>query len=156
MKLEAKLNDMLISFDALNKLIEYSRKADNKKYLSITNAQMDLGSQTQNPQFYINLVFNYESQSKDGLDRLADLVGIIKGEALEYNKEKDMLDRHYNELNLSTRARRAFERNGITTLREITNLTEGDLMKIKNFGLASLFEIKRELAKIGLSLKAKE
>jgi len=57
------------------------------------------------------------------------------------------------ELELSVRSRKALQRLGITTLGELTQRSEAELMTIKNFGQTSLAEIKRQLEAHGLSLR---
>ena len=63
------------------------------------------------------------------------------------------LDRPVSELELSVRSRKALQRLGITTLGELSNRSEPELINIKNFGQTSLTEIKRQLAAHGLSLR---
>lgn len=57
------------------------------------------------------------------------------------------------ELELSVRSRKAIQRLGITTIGELAQQSEAELMTIKNFGQTSLNEIKRQLARFGLSLR---
>jgi DNA-directed RNA polymerase subunit alpha len=56
-------------------------------------------------------------------------------------------------LELSVRSRKALQRLGVTTIGELAQHTEVDLMAIKNFGQTSLNEIKRARATYGLSLR---
>ncbi len=57
------------------------------------------------------------------------------------------------ELELSVRSRKALQRLGIATIGELAIRSESELMTIKNFGQTSLSEIKRQLARFGLSLR---
>lgn len=57
------------------------------------------------------------------------------------------------ELELSVRSRKALQRLGIATIGELAIRSEAELMTIKNFGQTSLSEIKRQLARFGLSLR---
>ena len=59
-------------------------------------------------------------------------------------------------LELSVRCRRGLQRMNIRTLGELASQTESDLLKIKNFGMTSLNEIKQQLAKYNLSLRSTE
>lgn len=63
-----------------------------------------------------------------------------------------MLNKSVEELELSVRANNCLRNAGITTISELVQRTEVELMKTKNFGKKSLQEIKDELARIGLSL----
>lgn len=57
------------------------------------------------------------------------------------------------DLQLSVRARKCLARLGITTLSELVDKTEPELLGVKNFGMTSLIEIKKALGKMGLSLR---
>ncbi|MGA2079116.1 MAG: DNA-directed RNA polymerase subunit alpha [Holophaga sp.] len=63
-----------------------------------------------------------------------------------------MLNKSVEELELSVRANNCLRNANITTIGELVQRTEAELMKTKNFGKKSLQEIKDELARIGLSL----
>jgi DNA-directed RNA polymerase subunit alpha len=57
------------------------------------------------------------------------------------------------ELELSVRSRKALQRLGISTIGELAQQSEAELMTIKNFGQTSLNEIKRQLERFGLALR---
>jgi len=56
------------------------------------------------------------------------------------------------DLQLSVRATNCLESANITTVGELVQETEGDLLKVRSFGKTSLREVKRKLADMGLSL----
>jgi len=62
-------------------------------------------------------------------------------------------ERSIYELGLSVRSQRCMERLGIETIGELIQHTAEDLLSSKNFGKASLTEVKDKLAHYGLSLK---
>ena len=62
------------------------------------------------------------------------------------------LDRSVEELELSVRSYNCLKNANITTIRELVQKTEADMLKTKNFGRKSLNEIKEILATMGLSL----
>ncbi len=62
------------------------------------------------------------------------------------------LGKSVEELELSVRANNCLRNANITTIGELVQRTEAELMKTKNFGKKSLQEIKDELTRIGLSL----
>lgn len=64
-----------------------------------------------------------------------------------------LLKRPVSELELSVRSRRCLQRLGITSIEELIQRSEPELLSIKNFGVTSLNEIKRELAERGMSLR---
>ncbi len=61
--------------------------------------------------------------------------------------------RPVTDLELSVRSRKALQRLGVSTIGDLTIRTEAELMAIKNFGLTSLNEIKRQLAQMGFTLR---
>lgn len=72
---------------------------------------------------------------------------------LESTADPSVLDRSIDSLELSVRSRRCMERLGITSIRDLINRTEVQLMAAKNFGMTSLNEIKRKMAELGLKLR---
>ena len=58
-----------------------------------------------------------------------------------------------SELELSVRSRKCMQRLSITTVGELCERTEDELLDTKNFGQTSLNEIKQKLANLGLKLK---
>jgi DNA-directed RNA polymerase subunit alpha len=60
------------------------------------------------------------------------------------------------ELELSVRASNCLESVKVETVRQLVQMSEADLLKIRSFGKTSLREIKRKLADIGLSLEMKD
>lgn len=79
----------------------------------------------------------------------------------DINIEKDVVTVEENkyenitieELDLSVRSYNCLKRAAISTVLELTDKTEEDMMKVKNLGKKSLKEIKEKLASIGLSFK---
>ena len=62
-------------------------------------------------------------------------------------------ERSIDELGLSVRSQRCMERLGIETIGELIQHTSEDLLSSKNFGKASLTEVREKLAHYGLALK---
>jgi DNA-directed RNA polymerase subunit alpha len=60
------------------------------------------------------------------------------------------------ELELSVRASNCLESVKVETVRQLVQMTDADLLKIRSFGKTSLREIKRKLADIGLTLSMKD
>ena len=65
------------------------------------------------------------------------------------------LDRSVEELELSVRSYNCLKNANITTIRELVQKTEPEMLKTKNFGRKSLNEIKEILSAMGLSLGMK-
>ena len=65
---------------------------------------------------------------------------------------KRKLNMSVNEIELSVRAANCLNNANITTVGELAQKTEADMLKYRNFGKKSLNEIKSKLADLGLSL----
>lgn len=68
----------------------------------------------------------------------------------EENKYQGML---IEELDLSVRSNNCLKRAGISTVMELTQKSEEEMMKVRNLGKKSLKEVKEKLANIGLHFK---
>jgi DNA-directed RNA polymerase subunit alpha len=87
---------------------------------------------------------------------------VINEEAMESLREtakptidpdlEHKLNMTVQELDLSVRANNCLESAKITTVRDLVQKTDGDLLKVRSFGKTSLREVKRRLADLGLSL----
>lgn len=80
--------------------------------------------------------------------------GSVEGE--QTDADLAILGKPVSELELSVRARKCLQRLGITTLGELANRSEAELLASKNFGQTSLAEIKLRLVENGLSLRKME
>ena len=70
----------------------------------------------------------------------------------ETHKEKT-LEMTIEELDLSVRSYNCLKRAGINTVKELTDRTVSDMMKVRNLGQKSLEEIKRKLNDLGVSFR---
>ena len=70
----------------------------------------------------------------------------------ETHKEK-MLEMTSDELDLSVRSYNCLKRAGINTVKELTDRTVSDMMKVRNLGQKSLEEIKLKLNDLGVSFR---
>lgn len=85
--------------------------------------------------------------NEDGMDTLR--------EAARPNIDPDLehrLSMTVQELDLSVRANNCLESAKISTVRDLVQKTDGELLKVRSFGKTSLREVKRRLADMGLSL----
>lgn len=69
---------------------------------------------------------------------------------------KELLKTSVEELELSVRSANCLKNANITTLGELVQRTEQDMLRTRNFGKKSLNEIKEKLAALGLSLGMKD
>jgi DNA-directed RNA polymerase subunit alpha len=64
------------------------------------------------------------------------------------------LDTPIGDLHLSVRAYNCLMRQGVSTVGQLVECTENDLMNVRNFGAKSIEEVKDKLIEMGLSLKS--
>ena len=81
--------------------------------------------------------------------------GVLAPEGDEGAKKRemtDLLNRSIDMLELSVRAKNCLDSENVTTLRDLVQMTEPELLKVRNFGKTSLKEVKNKLTALGLSL----
>ena len=72
---------------------------------------------------------------------------------VEESSELDLqLDQSLDKLNLSVRAKNCLDSENIMTVRELVQLSEAELLKLRNFGKTSLKEVKVKLDEMGILL----
>ena len=74
----------------------------------------------------------------------------------EENKKEKILEMPIEELELSVRSFNCLKRSGISTVEDLANKTENDMMKVKNLGKKSLDEVIAKLHDLGLDLAKEE
>ena len=91
------------------------------------------------------------------LEVITDLNSIADETGLMIAKSEDpivkMLDTSIDDLDFSVRAYNCLKRANITTLRDLTEKTENEMMKIRNLGKKSLKEVIDKVKDMGLSFK---
>ena len=68
----------------------------------------------------------------------------------EDNEKGKVLDMNIDELELSVRSYNCLKRAGISTVQDLANKTESDMMKVRNLGKKSLDEVTNKLHSLGL------
>jgi len=68
----------------------------------------------------------------------------------EESKKEKVLEMTIEELDLSVRSYNCLKRSGITTVEDLANKTEDDMMKVRNLGKKSLEEVTNKLRSLGL------
>ena len=74
----------------------------------------------------------------------------------EENKKEKILEMPIEELELSVRSFNCLKRSGISTVEDLTNKSENDMMKVKNLGKKSLDEVIAKLRDLGLDLRKEQ
>ncbi|NLC88096.1 MAG: DNA-directed RNA polymerase subunit alpha [Clostridiaceae bacterium] len=74
----------------------------------------------------------------------------------EENKKEKVLEMSIEDLELSVRSFNCLKRTGISTVEDITNMTETEMMKVRNLGKKSLDEVIFKLRSLGLDFAKEE
>ena len=76
-----------------------------------------------------------------------------EGDETAKKKELDeLLSKSVDILDLSVRAKNCLDSENLQSLRDLVEMTESDILKVRNFGKTSLKEVKTKLGALGLSL----
>ncbi|MEK1307182.1 DNA-directed RNA polymerase subunit alpha [Limosilactobacillus fermentum] len=74
----------------------------------------------------------------------------------EETHQEKVLDKTIEELDLSVRSYNCLKRADIQTVKDLTERTEADMMKVRNLGTKSLDEIKLKLAEFGVGFRQED
>lgn len=74
----------------------------------------------------------------------------------EETHQEKVLDKMIEELDLSVRSYNCLKRADIQTVKDLTERTEADMMKVRNLGQKSLEEIKLKLADLGVGFRQED
>ena len=74
----------------------------------------------------------------------------------EESKKEKVLETSIEDLELSARSFNCLKRAGISTVEDLTNKTEADMMKVRNLGKKSLDEVTNKLHSLGLDFARNE
>jgi len=74
----------------------------------------------------------------------------------EESKKEKVLEMLIEELELSVRSYNCLKRAGITTVEDLANKSEEDMMKVRNLGKKSLDEVTNKLHALGLDFAKEE
>ena len=74
----------------------------------------------------------------------------------EENKKEKVLEMSIEDLELSVRSFNCLKRANISTVEDITNMTESEMMKVRNLGKKSLDEVTFKLRSLGLDFAREE
>ena len=85
------------------------------------------------------------------LNEIADETGLMSSKAEDPNQK--ILETSIDDLDLSVRAYKCLKRAGILTLRDLTDKSENEMMKIRNLGKKSLKEVIDKVKSMGLNFR---
>ena len=94
------------------------------------------------------------------LELFIDLSEATKNTKIMIEKEEDqkekILEKSIEEMELSVRSFNCLKRAGISTVEDLANKTESDMMKVRNLGKKSLDEVTAKLRALGLDFAPEE
>ena len=82
--------------------------------------------------------------------------GLVLGPEPGEDEVSGVMAQPIEDMDLTVRSYNCLKREGVTTVAELTQKSEEDLLEIRNFGQKSIDEVKAKLEEMGLSLKKKE
>jgi DNA-directed RNA polymerase subunit alpha len=82
--------------------------------------------------------------------------GLVVGPEEGDDEVSGVLAQPIEDLDLTVRSYNCLKREAVTTVGELVEKSEDDLLEIRNFGQKSIDEVKAKLEELGLSLKTKE
>ena len=85
------------------------------------------------------------------LNEIADETGLMSSKAEDPNQK--ILETSIDDLDLSVRAYNCLKRAGILNLRDLTDKSENEMMKIRNLGKKSLKEVIDKVKSMGLNFR---
>jgi DNA-directed RNA polymerase subunit alpha len=82
--------------------------------------------------------------------------GLVLGPEQTEDEQTGVLAKPIEDMDLTVRSYNCLKREGVTTVGELVQKSEEDLLEIRNFGQKSIDEVKAKLEEMGLSLRQKE
>jgi DNA-directed RNA polymerase subunit alpha len=82
--------------------------------------------------------------------------GLVLGPEPGEEEVSGVLAQPIEDMDLTVRSYNCLKREGVTTVAELVQKTEEDLLEIRNFGQKSIDEVKAKLEEMGLGLRKKE
>ena len=82
--------------------------------------------------------------------------GLVLGPEQTEDEQTGVLAQPIEDMDLTVRSYNCLKREGVTTVGELVQKAEEDLLEIRNFGQKSIDEVKAKLEEMGLSLRQKD
>jgi hypothetical protein len=101
----------------------------------------------------------------DGKERLMEAIAKLRSEGgeiifdrknLEKVRKAGLLEKPVEEMGLSMRVVKMLRKIHVLKVRDLTDITEAELLSYRGFGVGSLKEVKRALGEFGLSLRGRD
>ncbi len=138
--------------ERVNFKVEGTRVGHDSRYDKLTLEVWTNGAITPTDAIALStkILMNYFSNFLD-LNKGFEELGLTKDP--EVKKEQTFENVSIEDLDFSVRSSNCLKRAGITTVAELTEKSEAEMMKVRNLGKKSLKEVKEKLASMGLSFK---
>jgi DNA-directed RNA polymerase subunit alpha len=82
--------------------------------------------------------------------------GLVLGPEETEDEQTGVLAKPIEDMDLTVRSYNCLKREGVTTVGELVQKAEEDLLEIRNFGQKSIDEVKAKLEEMGLTLRQKD
>jgi DNA-directed RNA polymerase subunit alpha len=82
--------------------------------------------------------------------------GLVLGPEQTEDEQTGVLAKPIEDMDLTVRSYNCLKREGVTTVGELVQKAEEDLLEIRNFGQKSIDEVKAKLEEMGMTLRQKE
>ena len=149
------IDSIYTPIERVNYTVENTRVGQSNDYDKLTLDVWTNGSLT--PTEAISLASKILSEHLTMFVNLTEEAQVtqVMVEREETHQEK-VLDKTIEELDLSVRSYNCLKRADIQTVKDLTERTEADMMKVRNLGTKSLDEIKLKLAELGVGFRQED
>lgn len=149
---EIPIDSLYSPIERINYEVENARVGQSEDYDKLTLEVWTNGSLTPEESVALAsriLIEHFEVLTN--LNAIADVTGLLVDK--EENPITKTLETPVEELDLSVRAYNCLKRAGLHTLQDLTNMTESEMMKIRNLGKKSLKEVIEKIKDMGLEFR---
>ena len=149
------IDSIYTPIERVNYTVENTRVGQSNDYDKLTLDDWTNGSLT--PTEAISLAAKILTEHLTMFVNLTEEAQVtqVMVEREETHQEK-VLDKTIEELDLSVRSYNCLKRADIQTVKDLTERTEADMMKVRNLGTKSLDEIKLKLAELGVGFRQED
>lgn len=144
--------------ERVNMTVENTRVGQRTDYDKLTLDVFTNGTIT--PEEAVSISAKILKEMLDPFIKLSDVGDIISSKTEEVvepaSQNGNVINMQIEDLELSVRAFNCLKRAGINTVKELTDKTSDEMMKVRNLGKKSLDEVLEKLKELGLRLRDSE
>lgn len=134
--------------------VEGTRVGQSMNYDKLTLEVSTNGAST--PKEVVSLASRVMEEHLKLFVNLVDMMGYDIVINTDNDKQHKILDKNIEDLDLSVRSYNCLKRAAIHTVKDLTKLSEDDMLKVRNLGRKSLDEVIQKLNALGLNLRNKD